>query len=158
VFIEQDVTANAAEFLEDFLCCTYHQLPSAGPESERHFVKYKAASRNGESISKRKALLRAAIKSRLNAQHHVFLVLDGYDRVGQDAQMLLDLEFAEFQAHRLRVMLTRRVPTFKVPMQRDCDFCDARGLELYWVSFTSQRQYTSTNLTSHVRHVQSLKR
>lgn len=134
VFIERDIQGSAAEFLEDLLSCIHNQLPSAGAESDKDFAQYERACRYGESISKRTTLLRVAIRSRLDKRQHTFLVLDGYDRVGDDLQILLDRELADLRAHRLRVMLTRRVRAFELPMERSCDCCLAYDLRLYWVS------------------------
>jgi len=122
-------------FVEDLLDCIYHQLPNSGLGSDHHYERYEMAWQGGESSSKRVALLRKALSSRLEASHHTFLILDGYDRVSEGLQALLDHEFASLQAHRLRIMITRRVPAFEVPLWMGCDGhdCEESRLKLYWV-------------------------
>ena len=137
VFIEKDLNVGAANFLEDILVFIYNQLRSTGAEIDEHFVRYEEACRCGKSISKRTVLLRVAIRSLLDKHQHTFLVMDSYDRVGDDLQILLDRELADLRAYRLRVMLTRRVPAFKLPRVKNCDGdgCQAYNMKLYWVSF-----------------------
>lgn len=51
--------------------------------------------------------------------------------------MLLDRELADLQNHRLRVLLTQRVPAFELPIIKTCDFsddCYAFRMIIFWVS------------------------
>ncbi|KAH3909996.1 hypothetical protein HBI56_128850 [Parastagonospora nodorum] len=132
VFIGKDTKVSAADLLEDLLVCIHNQLRSIDPETDNHFAQYETACRYGESVSRRTTLLRVAITSLLDKHQHTFLVIDGYDRVGHDLQILLDRELADLRAHRLRVMLTRRVPAFEPPRVKICDGCQAYNLKLYW--------------------------
>lgn len=142
VFIEKDVSASPAVFLEDLLSCILHQLPGGGSvDADGHLGLYHAACRNGESISKRTKLLRVALAAQLGKHDHTYLVLDGYDRVEEGLQVLLDRESEDLRAHGLRVMLTRRVPAFEPPRVKNCDGIDSDGEEcynedllIYWVS------------------------
>ncbi|KAF2831215.1 hypothetical protein CC86DRAFT_390868 [Ophiobolus disseminans] len=136
IFIEEDISTSAGVFLEDFLYCVHQQLlPSAGSETDSHFRRYETASRSGESISKRTRILRTALYSQLDAKQHTLLVLDGYDRLGESLQILLDRELEDLQKHRLRILLTTRVPTFELPLDTNCDGgpdCHAWDLKLFW--------------------------
>jgi hypothetical protein len=133
------VSQDAAAFLEDFLCCIHQQIPSAGFESDRHFDQYEEACQCGESILKRVGLLRIALYSRLDDNDYTFLVFDGYDRLSEGLQLLLDRELVDLQDHRLRVLQTRRVPAFELPIEMNCDGirdgdqCENYDLKLYWV-------------------------
>jgi hypothetical protein len=144
IFVDKDIGASAAVFLEDLLCCIHSQLPHEGPESNNHFEEYEAACRYGESIAKRTRLLRIAVASQLDTNHHTYLVLDGYDRVSEGLQVLLDRELSDLRAHRLHVLLTRRVPAFELPRGKNCDGtdCDEEDLQVYWVSTPRGCDYT----------------
>jgi hypothetical protein len=161
IFVDKDISASAAVFLEDLLCCIHNQLPHGSPESSNHFKEYETACRYGESIAKRSRLLRTAVASRLETNHHTFLVLDGYDRVSEGLQVLLDRELSDLRAHRLHVLLTRRVPAFELPRDKNCDVadCDEKDLKIYWVSTlfgcnyrSSKIGLTSSSRAKHVRH------
>jgi hypothetical protein len=134
VFIEKDVSMSAGFFLEDVLLCIHDQLPRHGSEIDHHLKQYEKAYRKGESVSKRVALLRTALYSRLDEFEYTFLLLDGYDRVSEGLQVLLDREFSDMKAYRVRVLQTRRVPVFVRPLRTSCDGdCDQKGLRAYWV-------------------------
>lgn len=136
-------------FLEDFLYCIHHQLPSAGTESDDRFELYETACQNGESISKRVALLRTSLYSRLDDHDYTFLVFDGYDRISEGLQVLLDREFADLRVHRLRVLQTRRVPAHELPLWMGCDGpdCEEYRLKLYWVRVTAGTNQVIAQLT-----------
>ena len=67
------------------------------------------------------------------SSRYALLILDGYDRLSEGLQVLLDRELVDLQVHRLRVMLTRRTPVFKVPTLIFCDRCQKTDLKFYWV-------------------------
>lgn len=115
--------------------CIHEQLSSVGRESDQYFEQYEQACLKGESVSERINLLRTALYSRLDGQHNTFLVLDGYDRICEGLQVLLDREFADLQVHHLRLLQTRRVPKFKLPLNMKCNgiACGKTRLKLYWV-------------------------
>jgi hypothetical protein len=140
IFIEKDISTSTAEFLEDFLSCVLHQLPNTSKDFHGHFKLYESACRDGESISKRTKLLRIALASQLDNHDHTFLIMDGYDRLDGGLQVLLDRELEDLRSHRLRVLLTRRVPAFELPKEKNCDGLDGDGeeceeydLQIYWV-------------------------
>ena len=135
IFIERDIPTSSVVFVEDLLDCIYHQLPDSGFDSDYHYKQYEVACQGGESTSKRITLLRKALHSRLKPSNYTLLVVDGYDRMSEGMQVLFDREFADLQAHRLRVMLTRRVPAFEVPVWVRCDGheCEENRLKLYWM-------------------------
>jgi hypothetical protein len=153
IFIERDIPTSSVVFVEDLLDCIYHQLPDHGFISDHHYEQYEVECQGGESTSKHITLLRKALHSRLNPSNYTLLVIDGYDRISEGLQVLLDREFADLQAHRLRVMLTRRVPAFEVPVWVQCDGheCEQNRLKLYWMckkQFLDQR--THETLTEYV--------
>ncbi|KAH7408227.1 heterokaryon incompatibility protein-domain-containing protein [Phaeosphaeria sp. MPI-PUGE-AT-0046c] len=121
--------------LEDILACIDRQFRGSSSEYGDPAEEYGKACLNGESTAKRLALVRAALHSRLDSYDHTFLVFDGYDRLSQELQRLLDYELSGLQDHRLRVLQTRRVPVYDIPLDMWCDGndCeDVRRLNLYW--------------------------
>lgn len=136
MFVDQDVSTGGVAFLEDFLACINRQFRKPGSGSHDAAEEYKKACLNGKSTSKRLDLIRAALHSQLETYDHTFLVLDGYDRVSQEVQCLLDHELSSLQDHRLRILQTRRVPIYDIPLDMSCDGEDCEefwGLNLYWV-------------------------
>jgi hypothetical protein len=106
IFIEQNVSSSSATFVEDFLHSIYLQLGNTSLETQNHYEHYERACQNGESISKRLKLLRISLYSHLDGQDHSFLVFDGYDRLGEELQALIDVEISQLQSHRLRALQT----------------------------------------------------
>jgi hypothetical protein len=140
VFIRRDVTTSSLAFIEDFLSCIYHQLINPALGFDEQFEQYEEACQKGEAIYRRLRLLRDAIFSRLDGYDHTFLVLDGYDRLNEELQFLLDGELLGLQDHCLRVLQTRRVPVYKIPQGMACDGIDCEDggrLNLYWVCISS---------------------
>jgi hypothetical protein len=140
VFIKRDVTISSLAFIEDFLSCIHRQLIGPAPGSDEQFEQYEEACQNGEAMSRRLTLLRSAICSRLDGYDHTFLVFDGYDRLNEELQVLLDGELLSLQEHCLRVLQTRRVPEYKLPLSMMCDGVDCEDgarLNLYWVCISS---------------------
>lgn len=135
--MDQDISTGGVTFLEDFLACIDRQFQeSSSDHDDDPSEEYNRACFNGESALKRLSLIRAALHSRLDNYDHTFLVFDGYDRLSQEIQCLLDHELSGLQDHRLRVLQTRRVPVYDVPLDMWCDGddCEAyRRLNLYWV-------------------------
>jgi len=163
IYIEKDISGSTAVFLEDFLSVVFNQLPNVGKDSNKHMKLYTAACRNGESISKRTKLLRMALAFQLSNYGHTFLVIDGYDRVDEGVQVLLDRELEDLRAHRLRVLLTRRVPVFELPREKNCDGLDRDGeeceeynLQIYWVREYAIKFLRLSDKHSRVKHVKHL--
>jgi hypothetical protein len=139
IFVDQDVSTSSIAFVEDFLSCIYVQLSSRQSPPDHHFEQYEQACQDGESNSKRLKLLRSALYARLESNDHTFLVFDGYDRISEGLQVLLDGELSQLQSHRLRVLQTRRVPAYEIPLNMWCDGidCEEGCVKLYWVCKTS---------------------
>jgi hypothetical protein len=136
VFIDRDVSTGGLTFLEDFLACINRQFRKPGSESHDAAEEYNEACLNGESTSKRLELIRAALHSQLESYDHTFLVFDGYDRLAQEVQLLLDHELSSLQDHRLRILQTRRIPVYNIPLDMRCNGEDCEefwSLNLYWV-------------------------
>jgi hypothetical protein len=135
IFVDQDVATSSIGFLEDFLSCIYFQLRKYPSASDRHFEQYEQACQDGEAVTKRVKLLRTALVARLKGNDHTFLVFDGYDRISEGLQVILDTELSQLQVHRLRVLQTRRVPVFEIPLSMLCDGidCEEGYVKLYWV-------------------------
>jgi hypothetical protein len=136
IFIEQNVSSSSATFVEDFLHSIYLQLGNTSLETQNHYEHYERACQNGESISKRLKLLRISLYSHLDGQDHSFLVFDGYDRLGEELQALIDVEISQLQSHRLRALQTRRVPVYEIPLYMGCDDLDCENphrVNLFWV-------------------------
>jgi hypothetical protein len=133
VFIEQEVLTTDVVFVEDLLECIYHQLPYADADAESGlYPQYEQARYSGEPTSRRMTLLRKALHCRIQSSRYTLLILDGYDRLSEGLQTLLDRELADFQVDRLRVMLTRRIPAFKMSASILCDGCQKSDVKLYW--------------------------
>ncbi|KAF1912567.1 heterokaryon incompatibility protein-domain-containing protein [Ampelomyces quisqualis] len=121
LFIDKDVLSSSVTFLEDFLHTIYLQLGNTSLETHNRYEQYERACQNGESITKRLTLLRGSLCSRLDGLDHSFLIFDGYDRLGEELQVLIDGELSLLQSHRLRVLKTRRVPVYEIPLFMACD-------------------------------------
>jgi hypothetical protein len=123
-------------FLEDFLHSIYLQLENYSLESHYHYEQYERACQWGESILKRLKLLRISLFTRLDEFDHSFLIFDGYDRLGEELQVLIDSELSQLQSYRLRILQTRRVPVYEIPLDMACDGLDCENfqrLNLFWV-------------------------
>ena len=101
-------------------------------KSVKCYNKYEQACHDGKCSTIRINLLQRALCSRLAACDFSFLVLDGYDRLDEGLQWLVDRELADLQSQKLRVMTTRRVPVFEDSVDVNCDHCPAAYLTLYW--------------------------
>ena len=127
---------NRGVFIEDLLWSIHHQLAiyavGIDHESVKCYSKYEKACHDGERSTTRINLLRRALCLRLAASDFSFFVLDGYDRLDEGLQWLVDRELADLQSQGLRVMTTRRVPVFEDPVDVKCDHCLKPYLELYW--------------------------
>jgi Heterokaryon incompatibility protein (HET) len=136
IFIQEDVSTNRGAFIEDLLCSIHRQLAiyavDVDHESVNCYSKYEKACHDGKRSAIRINLLQRALCSRPAASDFSFLVLDGYDRLDEELQWLVDRELADLQSQGLRVMTTRRVPVFEDFVDADCDHCPATYLEFYW--------------------------
>jgi hypothetical protein len=144
VFIERDVSSSSVPFLEDFLHSIYLQLEHSSLETHSHYEQYQRACQNGESILKRLKLLRISLGSRLDGYDHSFLILDGYDRLGEELQVLIDSELSQLQSSRLCVLQTRRVPVYEIPLDMACDGLDCENfqrLNLFWVCLRANQYF-----------------
>lgn len=118
--------------VEDLLGCVYHQLPYADSESDL-YEQYVIARYGGEPKYRRMTLLHRALRCRIQSSRYMLLILDGYDRLSEGLQVLLDRELIDLQVHRLLVMLTRRTPVFKIHTSIICDGWQRTDLKFYWV-------------------------
>lgn len=160
IFIERDLPSSNVTFVEDFLHSIYLQLGSTSLKTQNHYEHYERACQNGESMTKRLKLLRLSLYSQLDGHNHSFLVLDGYDRLGEELQALIDGELSRLQSHRLRVLQTRRVPIYDIPLYMGCDGLDCENphrLNLFWVflSLFTSFLYLLTQFR-YVRHVSKI--
>ncbi len=61
-----------------------------------------------------------------------YLILDGYDRINEALQTVVDFQLSFLQASGIKIMTTRRVPVFSTPLNAMCDECEVDNLDLWW--------------------------
>lgn len=115
-------------FVEDLLYCIYD---SFGKESNAEFREYEDACQKGKPVVERIQKLSISL---INAMPGAckFLILDGYDRINEALQFVVDTHLSLFQSNGIRIMTTRRVPIHETPHNEGCDECDEERLTLWW--------------------------
>ena len=122
IFILDNAELTSTAFIEDIVHHVYEQLADEGSKS----------GSKETPPDKQYAEMKSYIHEYISARP-TYLVLDGYDRLNDVVQKQLDRELRSLQKHRLRVMLTRRVPAWSPLSNNTCDFCYKRDIVVYWI-------------------------
>jgi hypothetical protein len=125
--ITQHVWSTSLDFVED-LFQLIHQ--SFGDESNKDYEAYQLACHDGKPVIERIQKLIAAL-SKACPKACKFIILDGYDRINEALQSVIDAHFCDLQPSGLKVMTTLRVPVFSTPLNAICDECEQEYLELW---------------------------
>ena len=115
-------------FIEDLFQLIYSEF-AAEPNAE--YEAYQRACRYGDPGTERIEKLIGASKSFAPGACK-FLILDGYDRINDALQSIVDTHLSALEPSGFKVMITRRVPAFSMSINTYCDECEREYLELWW--------------------------
>ncbi|KAI4909280.1 hypothetical protein J4E90_007977 [Alternaria incomplexa] len=113
---------------EDLFQLIYSEF-AAEPNAE--YEAYQRACRCGDPGTERIEKLIGACKSFAPGSCK-FLILDGYDRINDALQSIVDTHLSALEPSGFKVMITRRVPAFSMSINTYCDECEREYLELWW--------------------------
>jgi hypothetical protein len=128
ISITQHVWSTSLNFVEDLFQLVHSSFCD---ESSADFEAYRLACQDGEPVTERIQNLIAALSTAC-PNTYKFLILDGYDCINEALQSVIDVHFSALQLSGLKVMTTRRVPSFSIPHNKGCDECAQEYLELWW--------------------------
>ena len=115
-------------FIEDLFQLIYSEL---GTEHNVEYAAYQLACYSGTPGTERIQKLIEALSS-FAPSACKFLILDGYDRINEALQSIVDTHLSALKLSGFKVMITRRVPVFSISRNKDCDECKQNYLELWW--------------------------
>jgi len=122
------VWSTSLAFIEDLFQFIYSEF---GNEPNAEYGAYQRACRSGDPGTKRIKKLIGALKSFASGACK-FLILDGYDRMNEALQSIVDTHLSALEPSGFKVMITRRVPAFSMSNCPYCDECKEDYLELWW--------------------------
>jgi len=122
------VWSTSLAFIEDLFQLIYSEF-AAEPTAE--YEAYQRACRCGHPGTERIEKLIGASKSFAPGACK-FLILDGYDRINEALQSIVDTHLSALEPSGFKVMITRRVPAFSMSINTYCDECEQEYLELWW--------------------------
>ncbi|KAI4643078.1 hypothetical protein J4E93_007147 [Alternaria ventricosa] len=128
VSITQHVWSTSLAFIEDLFQFIYSEF---GNEPNAKYGAYQRACRFGDPVTERIGKLIGALKSFASGACK-FLILDGYDRINEALQSIVDTHLSALEPSGFKVMITRRVPAFSMSINPYCDECKQDYLELWW--------------------------
>ncbi|KAI4607033.1 hypothetical protein J4E83_009788 [Alternaria metachromatica] len=128
VSITQYVWSTSLAFIEDLFQFIYSEF---GNEPNAEYGAYQRACRSGDPVTERIGKLVGALKSFASGACK-FLILDGYDRINEALQSIVDTHLSALEPSGFKVMITRRVPAFSMSINTYCDECEQEYLELWW--------------------------
>ena len=120
--------STSLRFIEDLFQLIYFEF---GVESNAEYEAYELACYSGSSGTERIQKLIGALKNFASSACK-FLILDGYDRINEALQSIVDTHLSALELSGFKVMITRRVPVFSISRNKDCDGCKQDYLELWW--------------------------
>jgi len=122
------VWSTSLAFIEDLFQFIYSEL---GNEHNAEYEAYQRACRSGDPGTERIGKLIGALQ-RFASGACKFLILDGYDRINEALQSIVDTHLSALEPSGFKVMITRRVPAFSMSINPYCDECKEDYLELWW--------------------------
>lgn len=136
IFVRGDNTLPGLYVLEDFLEALSDQLGAQSLSIQRQ-IRFTRS--NGQPIRERISFLENYIREQLKSigdtNRHIFLIIDGYDRMDESLHIITERTLQEYHQYGLRTMVTRRVPAYKSAKNAVCDDCPDHREEMntYWV-------------------------
>jgi hypothetical protein len=122
------VWSTSLDFVEDLFQLIYSEF---GAEPNAEYEAYQLACCSGSPGTERIQKLIGALSS-FASNACKFIILDGYDRINEALQSVVDIHLTALELSNFKVMITRRVPVFSIFLNKTCDRCEQGYMELWW--------------------------